>query len=243
MKIDTEWEFRLGRGRAEVRPARRFAGAAMSRLAADASSSWAPAATRGRWPRSPRRRLHGGRLHRTWLPIRARPHVLGRDEDVPRLVRRHRIDGVLVGIGNTALARRAELFHAFRTLMAPPLVHPRAIVARSGLARGRGGGASRTSRWAPASRSAPTRSCTAAPSSSTTRGSAPTSTSRPGVVLAGRRHRGGRRLRRGRRRGDSRRAHRGGAPRIAGAVVVDDVAEGATVLGVPASRAWPVCPR
>ena len=48
-----------------------------------------------------------------------------------RLVRRHRIDGVLVGLGNSALARRAEMFHAFRTLMAPPVVHPRAIVARS----------------------------------------------------------------------------------------------------------------
>jgi sugar O-acyltransferase (sialic acid O-acetyltransferase NeuD family) len=64
-------------------------------------------------------------------PDRSRPHVLGRDEDVPRLMRRHKIDGVLVGIGNTLLARRAELFDAFRTLMAPPVVHPRAIVARS----------------------------------------------------------------------------------------------------------------
>jgi sugar O-acyltransferase (sialic acid O-acetyltransferase NeuD family) len=64
-------------------------------------------------------------------PDPANPLVLGRDEDVPRLVRRHRIDGVLVGIGNTALAHRAEMFHAFRTLIAPPLVHPRAVVARS----------------------------------------------------------------------------------------------------------------
>ncbi len=64
-------------------------------------------------------------------PDPSRPHVLGRDDDVPRLVRRHRIDGVLVGLGNSALARRAEMFHAFRTLMAPPVVHPRAIVARS----------------------------------------------------------------------------------------------------------------
>jgi len=64
-------------------------------------------------------------------PDPANPDVLGRDDDVPRLVRRHRIDGVLVGIGNTALARRAELYHAFRTLMAPPLTHPRAVVART----------------------------------------------------------------------------------------------------------------
>jgi UDP-perosamine 4-acetyltransferase len=61
----------------------------------------------------------------------SRPEVLGRDDDVPRLARRHRLDGVLVGVGNTALGRRAELFQAFRTLAAPPLVHPRAVVARS----------------------------------------------------------------------------------------------------------------
>jgi sugar O-acyltransferase (sialic acid O-acetyltransferase NeuD family) len=64
-------------------------------------------------------------------PDPGQPHVLGRDEDVPRLARRHRIDGVLVGIGNTALGHRAEMFHAFRTLIAPPLVHPRAVVART----------------------------------------------------------------------------------------------------------------
>jgi UDP-perosamine 4-acetyltransferase len=61
----------------------------------------------------------------------ARPEVLGRDEDVPRLARRHRLDGVLVGVGNTALGRRAELYQAFRTLAAPPLLHPRAAVTRS----------------------------------------------------------------------------------------------------------------
>lgn len=61
----------------------------------------------------------------------SRPEVLGRDDDVPRLARRHRLDGVLVGVGNTALGRRAELFQAFRTLAARPLVHPRAVVARS----------------------------------------------------------------------------------------------------------------
>ncbi len=60
-----------------------------------------------------------------------RPEVLGRDDDVPRLARRHRLDGVLVGVGNTALSRRAELFQAFRTLAAPPLLHPRAAVTRS----------------------------------------------------------------------------------------------------------------
>jgi len=64
-------------------------------------------------------------------PDPARPQILGRDDDVPRLVRRHRLDGVLVGIGNTSLTRRAELFHAFRTLVAPALTHPRAVVARS----------------------------------------------------------------------------------------------------------------
>ena len=64
-------------------------------------------------------------------PDRRRPHILGRDDDVPQLIRRHRLDGVLVGIGNTSLVRRAELFQAFRTSIAPALAHPRAIVARS----------------------------------------------------------------------------------------------------------------
>ena len=62
---------------------------------------------------------------------RSRADVLGQDADVPALARRHRVDGVLVGVGNTALARRAELYDTFKTLAAPPLVHPRATVARS----------------------------------------------------------------------------------------------------------------
>jgi sugar O-acyltransferase (sialic acid O-acetyltransferase NeuD family) len=65
------------------------------------------------------------------VPDPARPDVLGVDDDVPRLVRRRKLDGVLIGVGNTALGRRAELFGAFRSLVAPALAHPRASVARS----------------------------------------------------------------------------------------------------------------
>jgi sugar O-acyltransferase (sialic acid O-acetyltransferase NeuD family) len=61
----------------------------------------------------------------------ARPEILGGDDDVARLVRRRRLHGVLIGVGNTALGRRAELFAAFRSLAAPALVHPRASIART----------------------------------------------------------------------------------------------------------------
>jgi sugar O-acyltransferase (sialic acid O-acetyltransferase NeuD family) len=60
------------------------------------------------------------------------PGVLGRDEDLAALVGGGKIDGVVVGVGNTALARRAELFALIRAtgMAAPSLVHPRAIVSR-----------------------------------------------------------------------------------------------------------------
>jgi UDP-perosamine 4-acetyltransferase len=61
------------------------------------------------------------------------PGVLGRDDDVAALARSARIDGAVVGVGNTALDRRAELFAVIRKagVTLPALVHPRAIVSRS----------------------------------------------------------------------------------------------------------------
>jgi sugar O-acyltransferase (sialic acid O-acetyltransferase NeuD family) len=60
--------------------------------------------------------------------------VLGDDEEVEALVRSGRADGAVVGVGATALTRRAELFQRFRGLSvgAPALVHPRATASPSG---------------------------------------------------------------------------------------------------------------
>jgi sugar O-acyltransferase (sialic acid O-acetyltransferase NeuD family) len=57
--------------------------------------------------------------------------VLGTDAAVEALLREHRLDGALVGVGNTALARRAELYELLCRLGAarPALVHPRATVS------------------------------------------------------------------------------------------------------------------
>jgi sugar O-acyltransferase (sialic acid O-acetyltransferase NeuD family) len=60
------------------------------------------------------------------------PSVLGADEDLAVLAKRH--DAVaVVGVGNTALARRAELFATVAAACrpAPALVHPRATVSPS----------------------------------------------------------------------------------------------------------------
>ena len=61
------------------------------------------------------------------------PGVLGHDGDVETLARSARIDGAVVGVGNTALGRRAELFAGIRKagIALPALIHPRAIVSRS----------------------------------------------------------------------------------------------------------------
>lgn len=63
----------------------------------------------------------------------SRPEILGSDEELSALVRTHRIDGVVVGVGNTALARRTTIFGALADLgvPSPALVHPRAIVSAS----------------------------------------------------------------------------------------------------------------
>jgi sugar O-acyltransferase (sialic acid O-acetyltransferase NeuD family) len=60
--------------------------------------------------------------------------VLGGDEELEALLRSGRADGAVVGVGATALTRRAELFQRLRGLCvgAPALVHPRATVSPSG---------------------------------------------------------------------------------------------------------------
>ena len=61
----------------------------------------------------------------------AAPDIIGRDDELSACVARHAIDGVLVGVGNTALARRIEIFERLRGLgpSLPTLVHPRATVS------------------------------------------------------------------------------------------------------------------
>lgn len=62
-----------------------------------------------------------------------RPDVIGRDPDAIVLFRDGKIDGGIVGVGNTALARRAELFQFLKEsgIAVPTLIHPRAVVSRS----------------------------------------------------------------------------------------------------------------
>ena len=59
--------------------------------------------------------------------------VIGSDEDLPRLFAERRFDEAIVGVGNTALARRRELFARLRELgiSTPTLVHPSAVVSPS----------------------------------------------------------------------------------------------------------------
>ena len=61
------------------------------------------------------------------------PDVLGDDSQVADLIRVGKADAAIVGVGNTALGRRVELFEILRKADAviPSLVHPRAIVSRS----------------------------------------------------------------------------------------------------------------
>jgi len=62
-----------------------------------------------------------------------RPGIVGSDGDVERLARTGAIDAAIVGLGNSALPRRAELFRLLHDagIAAPALVHPRAVVSRS----------------------------------------------------------------------------------------------------------------
>ncbi|PYN37637.1 MAG: transferase [Candidatus Rokuibacteriota bacterium] len=63
----------------------------------------------------------------------ADPRVLGGDEDLPALARSAPIDAGVIGVGNSALQRRAELFDRLREsrLPIPALVHPRATLSSS----------------------------------------------------------------------------------------------------------------
>lgn len=72
-----------------------------------------------------------GFLERVGAPLS--PGVIGDDGDIVVAARRERADACVVGVGNTALARRRELFDLIRSggLQTPALVHPRASVSRS----------------------------------------------------------------------------------------------------------------
>ena len=61
------------------------------------------------------------------------PEVLGGDDEVAALARGGKLDGAVVGVGNTALGRRAELFAMLKALgvATPTLIHPRATVSRT----------------------------------------------------------------------------------------------------------------
>lgn len=61
-----------------------------------------------------------------------RPDVLCDDAQTAALMAAGGVDGAVVGVGNTALGRRAELFELLKTAGAriPSLVHPRASVSR-----------------------------------------------------------------------------------------------------------------
>ncbi|HSE06677.1 MAG TPA: NeuD/PglB/VioB family sugar acetyltransferase [Methylomirabilota bacterium] len=59
--------------------------------------------------------------------------VLGTDAELAALIRAQRIDGGIVGVGNTAMARRAQLYDVLVAagIRRPALVHPRAIASPS----------------------------------------------------------------------------------------------------------------
>lgn len=62
-----------------------------------------------------------------------RPEVLGGDAEAVELFRAGKIDGAVVGVGNTALGRRVELFQLLKEfgIPVPALLHPRAVISRS----------------------------------------------------------------------------------------------------------------
>jgi sugar O-acyltransferase (sialic acid O-acetyltransferase NeuD family) len=62
-----------------------------------------------------------------------RPEILGTDDEAFALFNAGKLDAAVVGVGNTALARRVELFLLLRErgIDTPQLIHPRAIVSRS----------------------------------------------------------------------------------------------------------------
>jgi sugar O-acyltransferase (sialic acid O-acetyltransferase NeuD family) len=62
-----------------------------------------------------------------------RPEIFGSDDEVVTLFEAGRFDAAVVGVGNTALVRRSEIFRLLREwrISAPQLIHPRAVVSRS----------------------------------------------------------------------------------------------------------------
>lgn len=65
--------------------------------------------------------------------VTCRPGVIGRDGDAVSFFREEKVEGAIVGVGNSALTRRVELFQFLRDsgVPVPTLVHPRAVVSRS----------------------------------------------------------------------------------------------------------------
>lgn len=61
------------------------------------------------------------------------PGVLGGDGEIEGLIRAGKMDAAIVGLGNTALHRRTELFELLKQAgtAIPTLVHPRAGVSRT----------------------------------------------------------------------------------------------------------------
>ena len=59
------------------------------------------------------------------------PRIIGTDEDLKRCMTKYAVDGVILGIGNTAMARREALFEHLRhlRLTSPTLRHPSAVIA------------------------------------------------------------------------------------------------------------------
>ena len=95
--------------------------------------------------------------------------VVGTDDELPALAARLGVDAALVGVGSTAIGRRAGIFERLGAarLDAPALLHPRATASPSGRVWGRAASSFPAAWWGSAWRSATTWSSTAAPSSST----------------------------------------------------------------------------
>lgn len=62
-----------------------------------------------------------------------RPEILGTDDEALALLEAGRLDAAVVGVGNTAMEKRVQLFRLLRgrSVNAPCLIHPRAVVSRS----------------------------------------------------------------------------------------------------------------
>ena len=61
--------------------------------------------------------------------------IIGSDDDLARLAQAGAFDAAVVGVGNTSMARRAELYARLREagITVATLIHPRAVVSRTGV--------------------------------------------------------------------------------------------------------------